>query len=117
MMISTETLLRDVMYGVPSGNYDGSSLDWVSDSVKGSDYYQGRGGVQTIAVDVEGFLGSIVVEATLDSDPNSAGWFSTINFTDATVQRSQSVMGNFTWIRARIRNFTAGTINLLKVNY
>jgi len=116
-MITTLTLLNNVVYGTPSGTYNGSSQDWVSTAVKGSDYYQGRGGVQTIGVDVDEFDGQIIIEATLDSDPDSAGWFDALSFNDSTVQRSESVIGNFTWVRARVRDFAAGTINAITVNY
>jgi len=116
-MITTLTLLNNVVFGAPSGTYDGSSQDWVSTAVKGSDYYQGRGGVQTIGFDVDEFDGQIIIEATLDSDPDSAGWFDALDFNDSTVQRSESVVGNFTWIRARVQNFESGTVNSVTVNY
>jgi hypothetical protein len=116
-MITTLTLLNNVVHGAPSGTYDGSSQDWVSTAVKGSDYYHGRGGVQTIGFDVEGFLGKIIIEATLDSDPENAGWFDFLDLADSTAQRSESVIGNFTWIRARVIDFSAGTINLITVRY
>jgi hypothetical protein len=116
-MITTQTLLSNVVYGTPSGRYDGSSQDWTSVAIKGSDYYQGRGGIQTIAFAVTGFAGSIVIEATLDSDADNAAWFDVLDFETATVQRSESVIGNFTWIRARVLNFAAGTINNIAVTY
>jgi hypothetical protein len=116
-MITTLTVLSNVVHGTPSSTYDGSSQDWVSTAVKGSDYYQGRGGVQTIGFDVDEFAGRIIIEATLDSDPDSAGWFDVLDFDDSTVQRSESVIGNFVWIRARVRNFDSGTIASVTVNY
>jgi hypothetical protein len=116
-MITTETLLSNVVFGTPSGRYNGSSQDWASVAVKGSDYYQGRGGIQTIAFAVTGFTGRIVIEATLAAESDTDSWFDVLDFTDSTVQRSESVIGNFTWIRARVINFSAGTINLITVNY
>jgi hypothetical protein len=116
-MITTLTLLTNVVYGTPSGPYDGSSQDWVSAAVKAADYYQGRGGIQTIGFAVTGFVGEIVIEATLDTDADSAAWFDVLNFDDATAQRSESVIGNFTWIRARVVDFAAGTINSITINY
>lgn len=116
-MITTETLINNVVYGTASGNYDGSSQDWISAAVKGSDYYQRRGGIQTIAFAVTGFDGRIVIEATLDSESSTDSWFDVLDFDDATIQRSESVIGNFTWIRARVVDFVAGTINSITVNY
>jgi hypothetical protein len=116
-MITTQTLLNNVVYGTPSGRYDGSSQDWTSVAVKGSDYYQGRGGIQTIGFAVTGFSGRVVIEATLAAESNADSWFDVLDFTDATAQRSESAIGNFTWIRARVVDFTAGTINLITVSY
>jgi hypothetical protein len=116
-MITTETLLSNVVHGTPSGNYDGSSQDWFGTAVKAADYYRGRGGIQTVNFNVTGFDGIIVIEATLDTDPDSAAWFNTLNFNDTTVQRSESIVGNFTWIRARVQNFDSGTINSVTVTY
>ena len=116
-MITTLTLLSNVVHGTPSGRYDGSSQDWTSDAVKAADYYQGRGGVQTVGFNVVGFAGKITIEATLDSDAETAGWFDVLDFELSTAQRSESVVGNFTWIRARISNFDAGTITFVTVTY
>ena len=120
-MITTETLLTAVTYGTPSGNYDGSSQDWFSDAVKAADYYRGRGGVQTIGFSVSGFQGTIAIEATLDTDPDSADWFNTLTYGDAstvtTQTLSESIVGNFTWIRARVEHFESGTINTVTSTY
>jgi hypothetical protein len=120
-MITTETLLTNVVHGTPSGRYDGSSQDWISDAVKAADYYRGRGSVQTIGFSVSGFVGEIVIEATLDTDPDSAAWFATLTYGNtavATTQTiSQAVTGNFTWIRARVQDFDAGAINSVTVTY
>ena len=119
--MTTETLLTAVTHGTPSGNYDGSSQDWLSNAVKAADYYRGRGGVQTLGFSVTGFQGTITIEATLDTDPDSAAWFSTLVYGDAstvtTQSISESVVGNFTWLRARVENFEAGVINTVTATY
>lgn len=119
--MTTETLLTAVTHGTPSGNYDGSSQDWFSDAVKAADYYRGRGGVQTMGFSVTGFQGIITIEATLDMDPDSAAWFSTLVYGDAstvtTQSISESVVGNFTWLRARVEHFEAGVINTVTATY
>ena len=120
-MITTETLLTAVTHGTPSGNYDGSSQDWFSNAVKAADYYRGRGGVQTIGFSVSGFQGTITIEATLDMDPDSAAWFNTLTYGDAstviTQTLSESVVGNFTWLRARVEQFESGVINTVTATY
>ena len=119
--MATQALLTAVTHGTPSGNYDGSSQDWFSDAVKAADYYRGRGGVQTIGFSVTGFQGTIAIEATLDMDPDSAAWFNTLTYGNAstviTQTLSESVVGNFTWLRARIEHFEAGTINTVTATY
>jgi hypothetical protein len=119
--MTTEILLTAVTHGTPSGNYDGSSQDWLSDAVKAADYYRGRGGVQTMGFSVTGFQGTITIEATLDTDPGSAAWFSTLVYGNAstvtTQSISESVVGNFTWLRARVEDFEAGTINTVTATY
>ena len=119
--MTTTTLLTAVTHGTPSGNYDGSSQDWFSDAVKAADYYRGRGGVQTMGFSVTGFQGTITIEATLDTDPDSAAWFPTLVYGDAstvtTQNISESVVGNFTWLRARVERFEAGVINIVTATY
>lgn len=119
--MATQALLTAVTHGTPSGNYDGSSQDWFSDAVKAADYYRGRGGVQTMGFSVTGFQGTITIEATLDMDPDSAAWFPTLvygNASTVTTQNiSESVVGNFTWLRARVERFEAGVINTVTVTY
>lgn len=119
--MTTETLLTAVTQGTPSGNYDGSSQDWFSHAVKAADYYRGRGGVQTMGFSVAGFQGTITIEATLDTDPVTAAWFTTLTYgnasTSTTQNISESVVGNFTWLRARVEAFDAGVINTVTVTY
>jgi hypothetical protein len=70
---------------------------------------------------VTGFQGTITIEATLDMDPDSAAWFPTLVYGNAsaviTQTRSESVVGNFTWLRARVKDFEAGTINTVTATY
>jgi hypothetical protein len=113
--MTTEVLISNVTYGTPSGNYDGSTQDWISVPGKAANYYRGRGSVQTIDTEFTAFVGTCTIEATLDSDPDNATWFGVdLEFGDDTTpltqRRSDAVLGNFTWLRARIDNFTSGTI-------
>lgn len=121
-MISTSTMLANVVYGDPSGNYDGSSQDWLSDAVPAANYYRGRGGLQTVTFRVTGFEGVIYVEATLDSVPETATWFNTYTFGDGsttpiTDYHPASITGNFAWIRCRVEGFSGGTIDFVTVTY
>ncbi len=119
-MTTSTVILGTTVYGTASGNYDGSSQDWSSDAVQAANYYWGRGSVQTIAFVLTGFVGDILLEATLDADPNSATWFETYEIIAATAQTQHQVTtitGNFTWMRVRVVEFVGGTINSVIITF
>ena len=122
MKTTTLQLLPTTTYGTPSGNYDGSSQDWSGDRQQAANYYGGFGNLQTIAFYLNGFQGLIKIEATLESDPVSdSDWFRVSEFdsTDETTTNNfpVNVIGNFTWIRANVEDFTAGTITRVVMSY
>lgn len=120
-MITTKTILGSTVYGTPSGNYDGSSQDWASDPQEAANYYRGRGGLQTVLINITNFVGEIVVEATLDSVAETAVWFETYTYgnpvSPTTDIHPVNIPGNFVWIRARVVGFDSGTINSVTVSY
>jgi uncharacterized membrane protein len=122
MTTTSTTILDTTVYGTPSGNYDGSSQDWISDAVKAANYYRGYGSIQTVLFSVTGFEGIIHLDATLDSDPGSAAWFETFVYGDGssiplTDYHPESIQGNFTWMRVRVVGFSGGTINAVTITY
>ena len=122
MKTTTLQLLPTTRYGTPSGNYDGSSLDWSGEEQKAANYYGGFGGLQTLAFYLNGFQGLIKIEATLDSEPTvDSEWFKVYEFDSrdsaTTDNFSTNVTGNFTWIRANVELFEAGTITKLMLSY
>lgn len=122
MKTTTLQLLPTTTYGTPSGNYDGSSQDWPGVPQQAADYYGGFGNLQTLAFFLLNFRGRIRIEATLESDPTSDDdWFpvDTFDSTESTITDnfSRNITGNFTWMRARVEEFTAGTINKLTLSY
>jgi hypothetical protein len=118
---TTQTLVSNVTYGSASGNYDGSSQDWFSNAVPAANYYGGQGAVQTITYQLQDFVGVITMRATLNDLQDSAPWFEIATYGDgSTVDTGTipvTVMGNFTWIRAEITEFSAGTIQAITVAY
>jgi hypothetical protein len=122
MKTTTVQLLPTTSYGTPSGNYDGSSLDWSGDREKAADYYGGYGDLQTIAFYLVNFRGLIKIECTLDSDPTTdAAWFKVYEYdslsSQTTTNFSTNITGNFTWIRANVEGFVAGTITQVAMSY
>jgi hypothetical protein len=122
MKTTTLQLLPTTTYGTPSGNYDGSSLDWSGDRQQAANYYGGFGTLQTIAYFLSNFQGRIRIEASLDSDPTTdAQWFLINDFDSrasaTTSNFSRNITGNFTWIRANVTDFDQGTISKLMLSY
>jgi len=118
---TTQTLVDDVTYGSASGNYDGSSQDWLSNAVPAANYYGGQGSLQTITYQLQDFVGIITIQATLNDLQDSAPWFDIATYGDGSTADTGTVpvtvMGNFTWIRAEITEFSAGTIQAINVAY
>ena len=122
MKTTTLQLLPTTTYGTPSGNYDGSSLDWSGEDQQAADYYGGFGQLQTVAFYLLNFQGLIRIEATLESVPaTDADWFKVYEFDsiiDPTTNNfSTNITGNFTWIRAAVIGFDAGTITKVMMSY
>ena len=122
MRTTTVQLLPTTTYGTPSGNYDGSSLDGSGVEQKAADYYGGFGQLQTVAFYLLNFQGLIRIEATLESEPTvDADWFRVNEFdstSSATTNNfSVNITGNFTWIRANVVGFDAGTITKVTMSY
>ena len=63
----------------------------------------------------------ITVQATLDADPATVQWFDIAAYGNATTPvtavYSDSVLGNFTWLRAAVTGFAAGNINVVTATY
>lgn len=118
-MITTETFLSNITQGVPSGNYDGSSLDFDSDAVQGPGYYFGHSGQQTLTFALSGFSGALLIQGTLDSDAGRANWVDLYDFEDAAITTvfTVDVTGKFVWLRCRVSAFTDGTIDQVTVAY
>jgi hypothetical protein len=121
MITSTQTMLSNVIYGIASGNYDGSSQFFYSNAVPAANYYGGYGSIQTIRYELSGFVGIITIEATLNDLPDQAQWVDISERGDGSTSdtgvTTSTVTGNFTWLRARVENFDGGTINSVTVAY
>jgi hypothetical protein len=118
---TTQSMLTDVVYGQASGNYDGSSQLFYSNAVPASNYYGGLGSIQTIYYDLEGFVGVITVQATLNDLPEQAHWVDISERGDGTTidtgLTTDTVTGNFSWVRVQVNGFDAGTIASVRIVY
>jgi hypothetical protein len=116
---TTQTLVPALVYGVPSGQYAGGNV-YVGNAVPAANYYGGQGAIQTLVANVAGFQGNIVLEATLNDLQESAPWFEIGKIVAAnavTQTTSNTVIGNFTWLRATVADFAAGNVNTVTAAY
>jgi len=116
---TTQTLVPFLQRGVPGNGYAGGNT-FVSNAVPAANYYGGQGAIQTLVANVTSFQGNISVEATLNDLQDSAPWFEIANVIAANVATqvtSNTVIGNFTWLRANITNFATGNVNTVTAAY
>jgi len=82
-------------------------------------YYLGNQDLQTVNFNITNVTGNIVIEATLAANSDNADWFKVYEF-EATASNTSSytnIDGNFVYVRAKIENFSQGTVNFVKVSY
>lgn len=122
MSIIPLTLISSTSHGIANGNYNGSAENWSTTSVKGAGYYNYYDGLHTLSVQLTDFVGSLVVQATLEKEPTESDWFNIVDtqigntVSSTTINTFKNFTGNFVWVRVAITNFTAGTINKVLYN-
>jgi len=111
-----------------------------SEKVKGDAYVGQTDGLHTIAVDLNDFIGQIVIQGSLETTPGDNDWFdiqlsdgefavdvsgkitsvsveSLVYINAETSRKAYNATGNFVWLRANITNWTAGTITSIEMNH
>lgn len=122
MKTSSYILIPATVFGNATGNYDGVSLSFSSVPQKAAAYYSKDKGIQTVSWHLTNFIGTITLEATLDSDSATTNYFPihTVignGIAPVTASSYANIQGNYTWIRATVANFTGGSINKITVGY
>ena len=114
-------ILPLTVFGTPSGNYDGANTTFIGNAVPAANYYAGQGVVQTLTYSVANLQAVITVQATLQDNTPQSAWFDIDSYGNASVPvtgtQSNSVIGNFTYLRAVVTDFTAGTITSVTTSY
>ena len=122
-------LLPNTVYGTASGNYDGSSTTFSGNRTKGVTYYIRRRSVNTIRFICDEFVGTIKIEGSLDTAPNSDDeYFTMYTFptddsssldgsTAITTDFSLAITARVAWVRATVENFSGGTINSVTLTW
>jgi hypothetical protein len=133
-MAQSETILTE------NTHLGDSSIQTVTgEKYKGDGYYGRSDGLHTVQIDVNSFLGNIEMQGTLAVNPTEDDWFTvrlgsgqTIDTTgkivsatttkleytaNETSSKSYNFTGNYVWIRAKISNWTDGTVSSIQLNH
>ena len=115
-------LLPETTYGVPVGNYDGSSLDFNGNQQQGVAYYKRHMQTsQSVVFTADDFVGVVTIQGTLDMDPHDDDSYfdlytfpndSTDGSTAISTTFSFTITGNLSWVRAKVTDFTGGSIKV-----
>jgi hypothetical protein len=122
-------------------------LPYVTEKLAGDGYFGSGDGNHTAQFSLDSFTGKFHVEASIANNPTDADWITiklaepTVSTTQLTVLASGAVsqsgnlvsdieytapetsnkvynfIGNFTWIRVVVENWSTGTINSILLNH
>lgn len=113
---------------------------YTSDPVKGDGYYGRSDGLHTVVWNLIGFRGTITIQGSLATEPTENDWVniklssdtsfsvdttgsaiigsvSQITYSTSTTNAfAYNFTGNFVWVRAKITNWTTGSVDSIRVN-
>ena len=105
---------------------DSSTETITGDKYKGDGYYSRSDGLHSVQYSVNGFIGNIVMQATLATNPGADDWFtlsateheSTATETDnSDGSFIKNFTGNYVWVRAYVSAWTDGTVSSVTLNH
>ena len=121
---------------------DSTNETITGEKYKGDGYYGRSDGFHTIQINLTGFIGRIEMQGTLAVEPAEDDWFSislggsitasvdttglvtssttvvTINYTEnETSVKTYNFTGNYVWLRAKVSDWTDGTVNSITLNH
>jgi hypothetical protein len=117
-----------------------TALIYASNPIKGDGYFGGSDGFHTVQVDINQFIGKIEMQGSLASAPQESDWFSvvlgtntmsidttgllteesisSVEYSTATTNiKSYNFTGNYVWVRAKVSDWTEGTVNSIRINH
>lgn len=117
-----------------------TALTYFSDKLKGSGYYGNTDGFHTVQTHITNFIGKVEIQGSLSETPSNTDWFVisfgsnvlTMDTTGAigqtnisqleylqssTTVKSVNFVGNYTWLRVKISNWSQGTVNSISINF
>lgn len=121
MASSSETIISDQTH--PG---DSTTETITGDKFKGDGYYSRSDGFHSVQYSVNGFIGTIVMQATLATTPTADDWF-TLSATEHVSTNDSSengdgsyiynFTGNYVWVRAYVSGWTDGTVSSVTLNH
>ena len=108
-------------------NNDGTSqpYDVTGNAQPAAAYYLGNQDLQTVSYNFTEVTGNLIIEASLASTPAVEGdwfkvWETTANNSanlNANTSAYTNITGNFTYMRAKIKDFNNGVVQFAKLSY
>lgn len=135
-----EFIIDSVSYVQLTHSGDGGSLDHYSEKLKGDGYYGRSDGLHTVQFNLSEFVGKLSIQGTLSVNPTDEDWFfanlgtgsMSVDTTgllseehlpqieylsETTNSKLYNFTGNYVWVRAVVSNWSAGSINSIKLNH
>lgn len=117
-----------------------TALVYSSAPVKGDGYFGGSDGFHTVQISLTDFVGTVEMQGTLATAPSESDWFtaklgtnsssvdttgllSEVNITSVEYRvattniKTYNFIGNYVWVRAKVSDWTEGTVNSIKINH
>ena len=97
-----------------------------SEPIAGDGFYGRSDGFHTVQYNLSGFTGTVIIQATLETNPSEEDWFTVYSqdydliIETAAEDKAQTITnftGNYVYVRAVIDNWTAGTVNSIFLNH
>ena len=131
--------MSDTVVLLTTSTHTSGTQTLVGEKVKGDAYFGQTDGLHTIVVDLNDFIGKVVIQGSLESTPGDNDWFDiqlsdgdfqvdvsgkvtrssveSLVYTSAeTSSKPYNATGNFVWLRANVTDWTAGTITSIEMN-
>ena len=133
--------ISEIIYNTET-HPDGSTVETRSgEKFKGDGFYNRADGFHTVQWTLTNFIGKITIQGSLSVDPQESDWFkidlgnntgftidttgkvssvllNSIEYIDSTTGSfSYNFVGNYVWVRARIEDWTAGTVNSIILSH
>ena len=121
MPSNSETILSNQVH--PG---DSTTETVTGDKYRGDGYYGRSDGFHSVQYNVTGFIGKIVMQATLAVDPGTDDWFTldttehestATDTTESDGSFIKNFTGNYVWVRATVDSWTDGSIGSIKLNH